>query len=316
MGSPGARRAALQQAAALLVAPAAQDGGEGPRVRFNEDLGTRPAWLPPASASGSAVADWWRQQQQQAGQQQAGYAHCWWARPQAAEGAAPEAAAWRQRCLAELCVRVAWALAVSEPLASAADAAALAEQLQPLLAAPADAAGEGVALQAAACRALLALLPAVAGGDATGDAAPAQELSAACSSAAQRIAGELAAVQGLPVLPGGPIAAAAGCAADCGTIATVFGRLKQLAAKAAGTAAAAGSAAEAATEAAADLKAAAAAAVAAQPEEQRVAAALAAAEADGADPDGAPLWAFEPELQPRAAVAALVKAQVQALRAV
>lgn len=342
LGSPEARQAALQHARALLLANspdtaadsaaggAAGSSPAGPRLCFNEDLSTRPAWFPPALAGGSAVAGWW--QAAMAGGQSAaqqGYASCWWSVPQAAQGETAEAAAWRSGCLAELRVRLAWGLIVSADLASASDAAALAQQVQPLLAANGSSGGTAsgatapaASLQAAACCALLALLQAV-GGDAAADLSSAQQLVEACSAGGQRLAAQLAAVQGLPVLPGSAVSQATALAGDCAAIAAVCSKLQKLASKAATAAAtAAGAAAAAATAAAGEVKQAAKAAAAALEEQQRVQAAVALVEEGGASGDGSTgggseggqLWGFEPAFEAQPVVAALVRGQLAALR--
>ncbi|DBA69455.1 TPA: hypothetical protein ACH3X2_012800 [Trebouxia sp. C0005] len=67
------------------------------QLRFNEDLSTRPAWLPPqrGPAMGSLLG-WWEQQAHTAN---TGYGRCWWAQPSAAELPSPDAQALRQdRC--------------------------------------------------------------------------------------------------------------------------------------------------------------------------------------------------------------------------
>lgn len=315
-GTTRGLRQALQHARALLVAAAA--GGTGPALRFNEDLSTRPSWCPPGSASSAAVADWWRQADaaQQAQQPPAGYARCWWAATLAAEGGSPEAASWRSRCLNELRARVAWALAASAALDSAADAAALAEQLGPLVpagSAEAAALDGSPALQAAACRATLALLQQLAGGagsDAGHGLQAASDLASACSAASKRAAAELAAAQAMPLLPGSAITAAAALVSDCASASAVFQRLKKLAGKGKPElAAAAGEAASAADAAAAEVKAAAAAALAACNHEQRVGAAAQLVQLDGGEEGGARLWGFEPALEARGVLAGLVRTQ-------
>ncbi|KAL4447959.1 hypothetical protein ABPG75_005178 [Micractinium tetrahymenae] len=319
-GTAKGLREALRHARALLVAAAA--GSPGPALRFNEDLATRPSWYPPGSASSEAVTDWWQQADaaQQAQQQPAGYAHCWWAATLAAESSTPEAAAWRSRCLAELKARVAWALAASAPLDSAEDAAALAEQLRPLVTAGGDEAapvGGCPVLQAAACRAVLGLLQQLAGSEA-GEGGPglqaASELASACSAAGKRVAAELAAAQALPLLPGSAITAAAALVADCSSISAVLQRLKKLAGKGKPeVAAAAREAAGAADVAAAEVKAAAAAALAARDQQQCAEAAAQLVRLEGGEEAGARLWGFEPSLEARGVLAALVRAQAAVL---
>lgn len=335
LGSPEARQAALQHARSLLLASspgaagaAAPDGtATGPQLCFNEDLSTRPAWLPPGLAGGSAVAGWWAAATgggQPAAPQ--GYSSCWWSVPQAAQGATAAAAAWRSGCLTELCVRLAWALIASADLASASDAAALVQQIQLLLQASnssksssADEAGApATSLQATACAAVLALLQAI-GGDAAANLAPAEQLAEACSAGGQRLAAQLAAVQALPVLPGNVISQATAFVGECLAIAAVCSKLKKLGGKAAPAAAAAAGAAAAAATAAGEAKKAAAAAAAAVDEEQRVQAALAlleegAASGDSSGGEGGQLWGFEPAFEARPVIAALVRGQLAALR--
>ena len=336
LGSPEARQAALQHARSLLLASspgaagaAAADGtATGPQLCFNEDLSTRPAWLPPGLAGGSAVAGWWAAATgggQPAAPQ--GYSSCWWSVPQAAQGATAAAAAWRSGCLTELCVRLAWALIASADLASASDAAALVQQIQLLLQASnssksssADEAGApATSLQATACAAVLALLQAI-GGDAAANLAPAEQLAEACSAGGQRLAAQLAAVQALPVLPGNVISQATAFVGECLAIAAVCSKLRKLGSKAApAAAAAAGGAAAAATAAAGEAKKAAAATAAAVDEEQRVQAALAlleegAASGDSSGGEGGQLWGFEPAFEARPVIAALVRGQLAALR--
>ncbi|GIM01385.1 hypothetical protein Vretimale_6211 [Volvox reticuliferus] len=64
-------------------------------LRFNWDLSTRPAWLPPGQEGPSAaVLEWWRSRAagKICGQ---GYGRCWWAATGSAEGTSSEAAQWR-----------------------------------------------------------------------------------------------------------------------------------------------------------------------------------------------------------------------------
>ncbi|DBA84768.1 TPA: hypothetical protein ACH3X1_005807 [Trebouxia sp. C0004] len=66
-------------------------------MRFNEDLSTRPAWLPPqrGPVTGS-LSGWW---EQRACTSDTGYGRCWWAHPSAAELPHQDAQALRQdRC--------------------------------------------------------------------------------------------------------------------------------------------------------------------------------------------------------------------------
>ena len=335
-GSP-ASHVALQHARQLLVAGAVaaaagneaaggcSGGAGGPQLRFNEDLTTRPSWYPPGSAGSGAVADWWQQQQQhQQGQQHPGYAHCWWAEPLAAEGPHPEAAHWRRRCQAELHTRVAWALIASDNLASPSDAAALLEQLQPLLAAPgASAAAQqeaaGMVLQAAGCKAAMALVQALGGSSSAGAEAAMHELSQACNGTGKQLAAELAGLQGRAVMPGGSMTAAAAAVADSQALAAVCTRLQRLAAAGAGleaTAVAAGKAAEAAQAAVKCVRQAAAALLQAQGEPQMTEQALQLLSECGSGGSGSKdvLWGFEPALQVQPAVAALVQAQLAVLQ--
>ena len=327
-GGSSASHAALQHARQLLVAHAAaaaagkeeasgySGGAGGPHLRFNEDLTTRPSWYPPGTAGSGAVADWWQQQQQ--GQQHPGYAHCWWAEPLAAEGCRPDAAHWRRQCRTQLHTRVAWALIANDSLASASDAAALMEQLQPLLAASeASAAAEqaaGTVLQAAGCKAALAMVQALGGSASTGAEAAMHELAEACDGTGKRLAGELADLQGRALMPGGSTTAAAAVLADCQALAAVCTRLQRLAAAAVGleaTAAAAGKAGEAAEAAAKCVSQAAAALLQAQGEQQQTEQALQLLSECGGGGSGSEdgLWGFEPALQVQPAVAALVQAQ-------
>lgn len=64
------------------------------QMRFNEDLSTRPAWLPPqrGPVAGSLLG-WW---EQQACTSDTGYGRCWWAQPSAAELPHQDAQALRQ----------------------------------------------------------------------------------------------------------------------------------------------------------------------------------------------------------------------------
>jgi N-terminal acetyltransferase B complex non-catalytic subunit len=335
-GKP-ASHVALQHVRQLLVAGAVagaadkeaaascSDGAGGPQLRFNEDLTTRPSWYPPGSAGSGALADWWQQQQQQQrGQQHPGYAHCWWAEPLAAEGPHPEAARWRRRCQTELHTRVAWALITSDSLASPSDAAALLEQLQPLLAAPragaaAEQAAAGMALQAAGCKATMALVQALDGSSTAGAEAAMHELAQACNGAGKQLAAELAGLRGLAVMPGGPMTAAAAAVADSQALAAVCTRLQRLAATAAGleaTAAAAGKATETAEEAAKCVRQAAAALLQALGEPQMTEQALQLLSECGSGGSGSEdvLWGFEPALQVQPAVAALVQAQMAVLQ--
>lgn len=308
VGGAAACEAALRHAQELLVAGAAADAAAAsPCLRFNDDLSTRPSWYPPGSAGSGAVADWWRQPPPPQG-----YAACWWAAPQAAEGGAPEAAAWRQRSIADLRTRVAWALATSASLVSVTDATKLLEQVEPLLTAGSgqDTAAGHTDVQAMACAALLAVLQALAGSEV--DLAAAQHLAAACRAAREHLVGDLAAAQGFAVLPGSAVVSAAAFVADGTAIAAFFGKLKKLAAKLPGVTAAAGAAADAATTAVTEVQQAVRAAAAAQAESQRVAATLQLLESSE---EGSALWAFEPEFDPQPAVLALVKAQLDTLQA-
>ena len=329
-GGTASQRTGLLHAAQLLAAAAEREvaAGEGrggavggALVRFNEDLSTRPSWYPPGSAAGSAVGDWWQAAAQ--GQPPPGYARCWWSRPLAAQAASPSGAAWRRRCLAELRVMVALALVTSASLGNAEDAAALLEQLQPLLQQPVAAAHQqqqqlaGASLQAASCGAVLAVLQAL-GGAAPADVASVQQLAQACSAAARRASAELAAVRDLPVLPGYATSAAAAVMADCRGIAAVCSRLQKLAAAATGQeamVAATGKAVDAATDAASTVKQAAAAELEAADSEQRVEQVLRLLDScSGGDGDGDALWGFEPVLEAQAVVAALVQAQAAMLQ--
>lgn len=315
-GTAQGLRQALQHARALLVVPGA--GCAGPTLRFNEDLSTRPSWYPPGSASSAAVADWWRQADaaQQAQELPPGYARCWWAATLAAESGSLAAATWRSRCLGELRALLGWALTVAAPLDSAADAAVLAEQLRPLATAGGDkaAAVDGsAALQAAACRAVLALLHQLAGavGDGTTPGLQAAtDLALICSEAGSRSVAELAAAQSLPLLPGSAITTAAALVSDCASVSAVFQRLKKLAGKGRPElAASAGEAARAADASAAEVKAAVAAALGACDHQQRVEAAAQLVQLDGEDGAGPRLWDLEPSLEARSVLAALVSAQ-------
>lgn len=313
-GTASGLRQALQHAQALLLVP--PFGGAGPTLRFNEDLSTRPSWYPPGSAGSTAVADWWHQADvaQQAQQPPAGYARCWWAATLAAEGGSPEAAAWRSRCLDELRARLAWALAASTQLDSVADAAALAEQLRPLVPAgsgEAAALDGSPALQTVACRGVLVLLQQLAGRAASEAAAGAQaasKLASACSASSKRAVAELTAVQGLPLLPGSVVTSAAALASDCTSVSAVLRRLKKLAGKGEPeVAAAAGVAASAADAAAAEVRAAAAAVVAACDERTEAAAQL--VQLVGGKEAAIQLWGFEPALEAHGTLAALIRAQ-------
>ncbi|KAK9902038.1 hypothetical protein WJX75_002093 [Coccomyxa subellipsoidea] len=102
------------------------DGQATSALRFNEDLSTRPAWLPPDSGRPSlALARWWSSQPDQ--QTSHGYGRCWWACTLAAESAAPEAKAHRAAVTASL----QWRCLLPSLIASAtsADHAAAAASL-------------------------------------------------------------------------------------------------------------------------------------------------------------------------------------------
>ncbi|KAL3145468.1 hypothetical protein ABBQ32_003295 [Trebouxia sp. C0010 RCD-2024] len=74
------------------------------QLRFNEDLSTRPAWLPPCGDPwGGALIDWWHAQHFT--QCDAGYGRCWWARPGAAELSDQDALALRQHNKRQLQIR-------------------------------------------------------------------------------------------------------------------------------------------------------------------------------------------------------------------
>jgi N-terminal acetyltransferase B complex non-catalytic subunit len=91
---PPAPEAAPAAGAAGAAAPA----GAPRRMRFNQDLTTRPAWYPPSgAAAGLAVADWWQARSAPgAAAPPLSTARCWWGAPGAAECARPEAQAWRR----------------------------------------------------------------------------------------------------------------------------------------------------------------------------------------------------------------------------
>ncbi|KAL3136699.1 hypothetical protein ABBQ38_005934 [Trebouxia sp. C0009 RCD-2024] len=74
------------------------------QLRFNEDLSTRPAWLPPCGGPvGGALIDWWHAQHST--QFDAGFGRCWWARPGAAELPDQDALALRQHNKRQLQIR-------------------------------------------------------------------------------------------------------------------------------------------------------------------------------------------------------------------
>ncbi|KAK9804253.1 hypothetical protein WJX72_003568 [[Myrmecia] bisecta] len=95
LGSLAAAHQAAEEAAFMIgQLPDVGDAGVAAAMRFNEDLSTRPAWLPPLAASpGLQVAAWWATA---AHMQWPGYAQCWWSCTSAAETPRPEAQAYRE----------------------------------------------------------------------------------------------------------------------------------------------------------------------------------------------------------------------------
>jgi len=70
------------------------------KLRFNEDLSTRPSWLPPSTAGPSLdLADWWENHAQTP---LTGLGDCWWSEVSAAESSAPQAVQYRRGCLETL----------------------------------------------------------------------------------------------------------------------------------------------------------------------------------------------------------------------
>jgi hypothetical protein len=95
-GAATLRAAAEAEVAEAAAEAEAEAEAEGEvrleQLRFNEDLSTRPAWFPPAAASGRlALPEWW-----EGAGPAAGYARCWWSPVAAAEREGPDAEAWRR----------------------------------------------------------------------------------------------------------------------------------------------------------------------------------------------------------------------------
>ena len=90
---------------ALPLSDAPQASG-ATRLRFNEDLATRPAWYPPSpGATALAPAAWWQSRTAHSGQ---GYGRVWWAKTSSAE--ASHAQAEDVRCGKWSAVRARWLL--------------------------------------------------------------------------------------------------------------------------------------------------------------------------------------------------------------
>ncbi|KAG2494621.1 hypothetical protein HYH03_007140 [Edaphochlamys debaryana] len=125
-GGEALRAAAVAAAEALPV----EELPTADALRFNADLACRPTWLPPCPAGPSLQpSSWWRARAvgapTEGGQPSTvngqGYGRRWWTPTAAAEGTAPEAAAWRRGAAAAAAHRwllphaIAGALGASGP---------------------------------------------------------------------------------------------------------------------------------------------------------------------------------------------------------